>query len=133
MFGSDGASGSQRVPSVKLSFGFDIRRPSDRRSHIEPLTQLERRTKILLPACLLLDVLQSSSSAHAGEGAHPGHPTEISTRAYEAGDGDMVVLVTFLYRKGHIVMVRKSTGSFKGFCGVNFCVGILVGMVHGEG
>lgn len=114
MFGSDGASGSQRAPSVKLSFGFDIRRPSDRRSHIEPLTQLERRTKIFLPTCLLLDVLQSSSSARAGEGARPGHLTEISTRAYEAGDGDMVVLVTFLYRKGHIVRLGKARGASRG-------------------
>lgn len=201
-FGSDGASGSQCVPSIKLSFGFDTRRPSDRRSHIEPLTQLEWRTEIFPPSCLLLDVLQSSPSARGGEGAWAGHPTEISrtihagnrspatasldqrialqpqvsfgvesstkfsvhrfsvcnpgpiqsrvgsrhqckdsggswwtesTGAYEESDGDMLFLVTFLYRKDHILTVRKCIGSFKAFRRVNFCVCTLMGMVQGEG
>lgn len=73
-----------------------MRRPSDRRSHVEPVTQLEWRTKIFL--AVLINVLQ-------GENACAGHPVEISTGDYQERDGDMVAFVTFPCRKGHVVMV----------------------------
>lgn len=118
-FGSAGASGSQSVPRFKLNFDFDIRRPSDRRSYIEPLPQLEWRTRIFL--AVWINALQ-------GENACAGHPMETSTGEHQESDADTVAFETFLCRKGHVVMVRKRSGSLYESCRVNFCV-----CLHGYG